>query len=184
MARATTRAWLIGAIAASIVLLFAGAIHIRQSSDDAPQAPIRAAKDWVAVRPFANRSPHHTVPRDTDDFAEKLLNALADIPEINLAAATVVKRAEDLQQLRTRHDRLVVVEGSVLKIEFQLQVSVQLIEVHSEYQIWSEIFNLPANDAAGIHILIAREIAKYLNSRAFHNTLPPKQIVDPDVRTG
>ena len=99
----------------------------------------------IAVLPFVNMSSDEEQEYFSDGLSEELLNLLAGIPELNVAARTSsfsfkgkdIGIPEIASQLNVAH----VLEGSVRKHGNQLRITAQLIRADNGYHIWSETYD-------------------------------------------
>jgi TolB-like protein len=99
-------------------------------------------------------------------IAEELLNALASIDAIKVAARTssfsLASRGASMKEigeaLHVRH----VLEGSVRRSGRKLRVTAQLIDVESGFHLFSQSYDRTAEDIFDIQNEIAREIATAL----------------------
>jgi adenylate cyclase len=103
------------------------------------------AVESIAVLPFVDMSPAHDQEYFSDGVAEELLNRLARVPELRVAARTSSFAFRDAQQdVREIGARLgvkSVLEGSVRRDGDRLRVSAKLVDVASGYQIWADSFD-------------------------------------------
>ncbi len=103
------------------------------------------ADNSIAVLPFVNMSSDEEQEYFSDGLSEELLNLLARIPELKVAARTssFSFRDKDLgipeiaSQLKVAH----VLEGSVRKHGNQIRVTAQLIQADNGYHLWSETYD-------------------------------------------
>jgi adenylate cyclase len=99
----------------------------------------------IAVLPFANVSADEENEYFCDGLAEELLNALAKIEGLKVAARTSAFsfKNKDVQvsEIGRALNVATVLEGSVRKSGQQLRITLQLINVFDGYQIWSERFD-------------------------------------------
>jgi TolB-like protein len=81
----------------------------------------------------------------SDGLSEELLNLLAKIPELQVAARTssFSFKGKDLEvtEIASRLKVAHVLEGSVRKQGKQLRITAQLIQADNGYQLWSETYN-------------------------------------------
>jgi TolB-like protein len=123
----------------------------------------------IAVLPFADMSPEHDQQYLGDGIAEELLNALASIEGLNVAARTSsfsfagkgasIKEIGDT--LHVRH----VLEGSVRRSGQRLRVTAQLIDVETGFHRYSQSYDREVKDVFDIQNEIAREIITALMPR-------------------
>jgi adenylate cyclase len=123
----------------------------------------------VAVLPFVNMSNDPEQEYFSDGISEELLNRLAKIPDLQVAARTSAFQfkgrnldvADIGRQLRVAH----VLEGSVRKAGARLRITAQLIDSRSGYHLWSETYDRDAADVFRVQDEIAGEIARALKAR-------------------
>ena len=129
---------------------------------DARDAIDPGAPPSIAVLPFVDMSEDHDQQYLGDGIAEELLNALASIEGLNVAARTSsfsfhgkdvgVKEIGDT--LHVRH----VLEGSVRRSGQKLRVTAQLIDVETGFHLYSQAYDREVKDIFDIQNEIAREI--------------------------
>ncbi len=132
------------------------------SPDAAPAAPEPGERS-VAVLPFVNMSNDPEQDYFSDGISEELLNRLAQMPELQVAARTSAFQfkgqnldiADIGRKLRVAH----VLEGSVRKAGIKLRITAQLIDSRSGYHLWSESYDRDATDVFRVQDEIASEIA-------------------------
>jgi TolB-like protein len=125
------------------------------------------AQKSIAVLPFANMSADPEQEYFVDGLAEELLNLLAGIPELRVAARTSsfsFKNDENIdirsigEKLNVKH----ILEGSVRKAGDTLRITAQLIEADSGYHVWSQRFDRQFEDVFAIQDEIAAAVADAL----------------------
>jgi adenylate cyclase len=159
------------AIAALVLIaLLASAAFWWLSRDRAKVSGRPATPDKsIAVLPFVDMSQDKDQEYFSDGIAEELLNRLAQLPDLKVAARTSafqfrgrnLDMAEIGRQLKVGH----VLEGSVRKSGGNLRISAQLIQCDSGYHIWSQIFDRAAADVFKVQDEIAGAIATALEAR-------------------
>ncbi len=129
-------------------------------------APEATAPPSIAVLPFADMSAEHDQQYLGDGIAEEILNALASIEGLNVAARTSsfsfhgksVTMSEIGDTLHVGH----VLEGSVRRAGQKLRVTAQLIDVKSGFHRFTQSYDREVQDIFAIQNDIAREIATAL----------------------
>jgi TolB-like protein/Tfp pilus assembly protein PilF len=124
------------------------------------------ADNSIAVLPFVNMSSDAEQEYFSDGLAEELLNLLARIPELNVAARTSSFSFKDkdlpipeiASQLNVAH----VLEGSVRKHGNQLRITAQLIRADNGYHLWSETYDRQLDDVFQIQEDIAGAVVDAL----------------------
>jgi serine/threonine-protein kinase len=126
----------------------------------------RAHKASVAVLPFANMSADKENEFFADGLAEEVINALAQVPGLQVAGRTSsfrfrgkdVDLAEVGQRLNVEH----LLEGSVRKAGNRIRVTAQLITVADGFHVWSDRYDRELTDIFTIQDEITDAIASAL----------------------
>lgn len=129
--------------------------------------PTRPVDRWsVAILPFVNLS---TAPADAflgDGLAEEITNGLARLRTLRVASRTSAfayrGRRLDIRRIGRELGVAAVLEGSVRRTGDALRVTVQLIDVASGYQLWSERYDRLMQDLFAIQDEIARCVVQEL----------------------
>jgi TolB-like protein/Tfp pilus assembly protein PilF len=144
----------------------AGIVEQSRSASAEETVEASIARHSIAVLPFADMSPGQDHAYFSDGLAEELLNLLARIPELNVAARTScfafkgqsLEVTEIGRRLRVAH----VLEGSVRRLRDRVRVTAQLIDAHDGYQLWSDIYDREIGDIFSIQNDIARQVVAEL----------------------
>ncbi|TFG61698.1 MAG: tetratricopeptide repeat protein, partial [Gemmatimonadales bacterium] len=120
----------------------------------------------IAVLPFADMSPEGDQEYFSDGITEEILNVLAKIRELRVAARTSTFALKD-QDLTAAQwgDTLKVgyfVEGSVRKSGDQVRITAQLIDTSDGSHVWSENYDRSLVNIFQIQTEIAEAIAEAL----------------------
>ena len=129
-------------------------------------SPVGPGKNSVAVLPFVNMSADPDNEYFSDGIAEEILNVLARIPELKVAARTSafgfkgsnINISEIARQLKVEN----VLEGSVRKSGNQVRVTAQLIKADDGYHLWSNTYDRELVNIFAIQDEIAQSIAEAL----------------------
>lgn len=120
----------------------------------------------IAVLPFADRSPGQDQGYFADGVTEELINRLARLEEIRVAGRTSSFAFRDgeagLEEIAERLGVDAVVEGSVRRDGSRLRVTVELVDVASGFQIWSDSYDRTVDDIFVIQDDIAGAIVDAL----------------------
>ena len=127
------------------------------------------SKKSIAVLPFVDMSQGHDQEYFSEGIAEELLNHLAQITDLKVAARTSAFqfKGKDLdvadigRQLKVAH----VLEGSVRKDGARLRITAQLIDCASGYHLWSETFERDGADVFKVQDEISTAIAVALEAK-------------------
>ena len=131
--------------------------------------PAAAGAVSIAVLPFRNLSPEKENEYFSDGMTEELMNALAQVPGLRVAARTssfaFKERQEDVRAIGERLGVRSVLEGSVRRSGDRLRVTVQLVDAAGGYQVWSENYDRDARDVFAVQDEIARAIVERLRAK-------------------
>lgn len=104
----------------------------------------------IAVLPFANMSADADNEYFCDGLAEELLNALAKIDDLRVAARTSTfsfkGKDADVGTIARALGVRTILEGSVRRSANKLRITVQLINAEDGYHLWSERYDREMND--------------------------------------
>ncbi|HKV77407.1 MAG TPA: protein kinase [Candidatus Sulfotelmatobacter sp.] len=131
-----------------------------------PAMSDRAIQDSVAVLPFTNMSPEPESEFLADGIAEEIINALAQIEQLRVAARNSAFSFKgkhiDLRILGERLNVRSVLSGSVRRMGSRLRITAQLQDVADGCQLWSERYDRDVADVFAIQDEIARSIVERL----------------------
>jgi len=120
----------------------------------------------IAVLPFTNMSPNPENMYFGDGLAEELINALAQIKGVRVAARTSAFRFRggdvDIREIGEKLNVGTVLEGSVRRAGNRLRITAQLISIEDGYHIWSERFDREMEDVFDIQDQITHAIVDQL----------------------
>ena len=113
-----------------------------------------AGQPSIAVLPFVNMSTDRENEYFCDGLAEELLNALAKLEGLKVAARTSAFsfKGKDVRvsDVGRALNVTTVLEGSVRKLGNRLRIMAQLINVADEYHLWSERYDRQMEDVFDI----------------------------------
>jgi TolB-like protein/Flp pilus assembly protein TadD len=120
----------------------------------------------IAVLPFVNMSGDREQDYFSDGLSEELLNSLARINELQVAARTSSfyfkgERA-DLATIARKLNVASVLEGSVRRSGHTLRVAAQLNNAVTGYQLWSQTYDRDLGDVLKLQTEIANAVADAL----------------------
>ncbi len=137
---------------------FANALVLRGSSGE----PFSEEKS-VAVLPFLSMSADADSDYFGDGMAEEIINALARLPGLRVAARASAfsfrGKADDLRAIAAQLNVRTVLEGSVRRAANRVRITAQLIDVDNGFHIWSERYDRELTDIFAIQDEIATAIA-------------------------
>jgi eukaryotic-like serine/threonine-protein kinase len=130
----------------------------------------------IAVLPFTDLSPEKNQEYFSDGLAEELLNSLAKIPGLHVAARTSAfqfkGKNEDLRVIGQKLNVATVLEGSVRKQGQRVRISAQLIQVSDGFHLWSEAYDRDLTDIFAVQEDIANAVAGSLRVTLLGEKLP------------
>jgi adenylate cyclase len=143
-------------------LLAAGAKPTPASTAHTQEAPS------IAVLPFANRSRDEEDEYFSDGLADELLNVLAKIRGLRVAARssafTFKGKNATVAEIGRALNVATVLEGSVRKTGNRMRISVQLVKVSDGYHLWSESYDRTLEDIFAVQDDIAQSVVKELRT--------------------
>jgi TolB-like protein/Tfp pilus assembly protein PilF/predicted Ser/Thr protein kinase len=141
-------------------------VRIRSAGAEPSRARAGSAAPGVAVLPLADMSPAGDQEYFCDGVAEEILNALAQVERLRVAARTssfaFKGKLQDVREIGRRLCVDAVLEGSVRKAGERLRITVQLINVADGCHLWSERFDRGGDDIFAIQEEIAAGVAEKL----------------------
>lgn len=126
-------------------------------------------KNSIAVLPFVNMSGDPKKEYFSDGVAEELLDDLAGMPMLQVAARTssfAFKNSNDsIKEIARLLSVRSLLEGSVRESGQHLRISVELIDAASGYRLWSSIYDRDLIDILAVQEDIARAITAALTQK-------------------
>jgi len=133
------------------------------------ESGVRANELSIAVLPFRNMSPTADAEYFSDGMTEEIINSLAAVPALQVAARTTSfafkGRNEDIRRIGRELGVAMMLEGSVRQSGSRLRVTAQLINVENGYQLWSNRWDRELADVFAVQDEIAQAIASTLKVR-------------------
>ncbi len=157
-----------GAIAATVLL--SGLIILDRANQPDKAAGLSDIStiepQSIAVLPFVNMSSDSANDYFSDGLSEEILNALAQIDSLKVAARTdsfrLGRENASIEEISNRLKVANVLEGSVRRENDQLRVTAQLISAADGRHLWSSTYDRSADDILAIQQDIALNIADAL----------------------
>jgi len=119
----------------------------------------------IAVLPFVNLSGDKEQEYFSDGLTEELLNSLAEINELQVAARTSsfsFKEHPDIATVGHKLNVAAVLEGSVRRSANTVRVTAQLINTVSGFHLWSKTYDRDLGDVLKLQTDIATAVANAL----------------------
>ncbi len=125
-----------------------------------------APENSIAVLPFTDFSEDGSQGYFTDGIAEEILNVLANVNGLHVAARTSSFAFRELDKDIREIGRLLnvrtILEGSIRKSGDRIRLTAQLINVEDGYHIWSNSYDRKLDDVFAIQDEVASAIATAL----------------------
>jgi TolB-like protein/Tfp pilus assembly protein PilF len=129
----------------------------------------RSSIPSIAVLPFINMSPDPENEYFCDGLAEELLNALAKIDEMKVAARTSAfsfkGKDTNISEIGRALNVTTVLEGSVRKSGNRLRITAQLVNAADGYHLWSERYDREMKDIFDVQDEITLAVVEALKVR-------------------
>ena len=120
----------------------------------------------IAVLPFANMSGDKDQEYFSDGLTEELLNSLADINGLQVAARTSAFSFKgtntDIGTIARKLNVGAVLEGSVRRSAHTIRITAQLINSVTGFHLWSKTYDRNAGDVLKLQTEIATSVASAL----------------------
>jgi TolB-like protein/DNA-binding winged helix-turn-helix (wHTH) protein len=149
----------------------------RAPADHLPVAASSAVDDRsIAVLAFADMSENKDQEYFSDGLSEEVLNLLAKVPELHVAARTSAfsfkGKADDIPTIAAKLHVANVLEGSVRKSGNHLRVTAQLVRANTGYHLWAETYDRQLDDVFEVQDEIAAAVVKALRVKLLAGEAP------------
>jgi TolB-like protein len=160
-------AWLSARTIATVVVALSLAVSVGWfAAHNSTADPVRRS---IAVLPFVNMSGNAEDHYFSDGLAEEMLNLLARVEGLKVAARTSSfafrNKDMDMREVGAQLDVATVLEGSVRRDRNRIRVTVQLIDAADGYHLWSETYDAELSDVFRVQEDMARAIVAALRIR-------------------
>ena len=138
----------------------------------------KAPENSIAVLPFTDLSETGNQAYLSDGMAEEILNLLAQVEGLHVAARTSSfafrEPEEDIRDIGRALNVSTVLEGSLRTSGNRMRLTAQLINVEDGYHIWSQTFDREMTDVFSVQDEVASAIADALveNFAGLQDDLP------------
>lgn len=146
-------------------------LNTSSGSSTRPASRSASGGNSIAVLPFTNMSADEENEYFCDGLAEELLNALAKIEDLKVAARTssfsFKNRNADASQIGKALHVKTILEGSVRKSGNRLRITAQLIDAADGYHLWSERYDREMKDIFDVQDEITLAVVDALKVKLF-----------------
>ncbi len=143
----------------------AGDMASRATAEPGAAAAFNPPPHSIAVLPFVNLSGDKEQEYFSDGLTEELLNSLAEINELQVAARTSsfsFKEHPDIATVAHKLNVGAVLEGSVRRSAHTIRITVQLINAITGFHLWSKTYDRDLGDVLRLQTEIATAVAEAL----------------------
>ncbi|MBV8145228.1 MAG: TIR domain-containing protein, partial [Gammaproteobacteria bacterium] len=134
----------------------------------------------IAVLPFVNMSGDKEQEYFSDGLSEELLNDLARINELQVAARTSAfsfkGKDTDISAIARKLNVGAVLEGSVRRSAHRVRVTAQLINAITGYHLWSETYDRDLGDTLSLQTEIASAVASALRVKLLGDAISEMKV--------
>ena len=173
---------IIGVLAIAVVLLVTDRFVLHHGVN--AQADIAVSAQSIAVLPFVDMSQSKDQEYFSDGISEELLNLLAKIQTLHVAARTssFSFKGKDvpIPEIANTLHVANVLEGSIRKAGDQIRITAQLIRAADGYHVWSETWDRKLDDIFKIQDEIAGKVVEELKVTLL-GAAPTVRTTDPDA---
>ena len=146
------------------------------SAVDSQEVPTAYSQTSVAVLPFVDMSDSQTHHYLGDGLAEEIINLLAGMDGLEVAARTssfaFSESSATLLEIAARLKVGTILEGSIRHSNDRIRVTAQLIDANSGYHIWSQNYDRSFDEVFAVQDDIAFNIAQALKLSLDQNNQP------------
>ncbi len=143
--------------------------------------------DSIAVLPFANLSDVEENEYLGDGLAEELLNALARIDGLKVAARTSAfafrGAGVNVREIGETLGVSTVLEGSVRRSNERVRINVQLVDAADGFRVWSSEYDRKIGDLLELQDQIAAEVVEALSPALAAGAAPGSERATTSART-
>jgi TolB-like protein/Flp pilus assembly protein TadD len=150
----------------------AAPLQIKAAPAEEQRAPAAARplpvseRGALAVMPFDNISPDQETDYFSDGLTEELIARLSLVSEIELISRWATKqlkeRKHDVHAIGSELGARYIVGGSVRRFQDSVRITVQLVDVETNRQIWGNTYKGKLDDIFDIQEQVARQIVEAL----------------------
>jgi TolB-like protein len=137
----------------------------KRGAETVPATAFTPPPHSLAVLPFVNLSGDASQDYFSEGLTEELLNSLAQINELQVAARTSsfsFKEHPDIVTVAHKLNVSAVLEGSVRRSEHTVRVTAQLINAVTGFHLWSKTYDRKLGDVLKLQTEIATAVADAL----------------------
>lgn len=146
----------------------AGAVGARAPGPSVLPPPFPEGVPSIAVLPFVSMARDQENEIFADGLSEELLNLLAKVPGLRVAARTSSSQFKgktgDVESIGERLKVATILEGSVRRSGKRVRITAQLIRVDGGYHLWSQMYDRQLEDIFAVQDDIAESVVRELRA--------------------
>ena len=156
----------IGVVVAALGYLVANRLVLSNRGAEVALAAFTPPPHSIAVLPFVDLSGDKEQEYFSDGLTEELLNSLAAINELQVAARTSAfsfkGKDNDIGMIARKLNVGAVLEGSVRRSEHTIRITAQLINAVTGFHLWSKTYDRDLGDVLDLQTEIATAVSEAL----------------------
>ena len=133
------------------------------------RSPRPDTKKRVAVLPLANFSSRKSDGYLADGMTEELISSVSSIPGLTVISRTSAMSyrgtKKNVKDIGAELEVGTILEGSVRKAGARLRIAVQLVDVATQANLWSQVYDRDFGDIFAVQSEIAKEVGRLLEAR-------------------
>jgi TolB-like protein len=141
-------------------------VKVPRPTREAAPAAAAIERGALAVMPFDNISPDQETDYFSDGLTEELIARLSLVSEIDLvsrwASKQLKERKHDVRAIGSELGARYIVGGSVRRFQDSVRITVQLVDVETNRQIWGNTYKGKLDDIFDIQEQVAQQISEAL----------------------
>jgi adenylate cyclase len=138
-----------------------------------PTVSSQPDKRRIAILPLANYSPEKSDEYLADGMTEEMISSVSSITDLTVIARTSAMSYKGsnkkIREIGAELEVGTILEGSVRKSGNRLRVTVQLIDVVSQTNLWGQTYDRDFDDIFAVQSEISKEVAQVLRVRMLPN---------------
>ncbi len=150
----------------AVVVAALGYFLTKRGAEVAPATAFAPPPHSIAVLPFVNLSGDKEQEYFSDGLTEELLNSLAEINELQVAARTSAfsfkGKDNDIGMIARKLNVGAVLEGSVRRSDRTIRITAQLINAVTGFHLWSKTYDRDLGDVLKLQTEIATAVSEAL----------------------
>jgi serine/threonine protein kinase/TolB-like protein len=158
-------------ILAALLLGGAGVLWRFAAGFASPESAFNPPTHSLAVMPFTNLSGDPAQEYFSDGMSDELINALARIRPLQVAARTssfsFKGRSIDTRTIARKLNVAAILEGSIRRAGDTVRITAQLVNAANGFELWSHTYDRNLKDVLALQTDVATAVAQQLQVKLF-----------------